>query len=255
MTPNLSERFNAGPGALLSLLLACGLGFASTANAAICRVDTVGGGSGNSWSQPIALQPALISASCSEIWIKAGTYTPGGMRTDSFNILPGIKVMAVLPAPKPHSANAIQRPTSPPFPLISACPATPATTTTTSSIWMAPRLREPLRRAPCSTASRSAVAMPMALFRTASAVACLATGAEQATNAAQPLPMSFLTATTPAAPAVLRMAVAARCTTMRSGRAQVVRSIPMSSSGITPPEGMAERWSTTQAPKAPAAPS
>lgn len=64
------------------------------ANAAICRVTTAGtaGNSGSTWALPIALQTALGGTSCTEIWVKAGVYTPGSARTDSFAIKPSVAV-------------------------------------------------------------------------------------------------------------------------------------------------------------------
>lgn len=80
MSMTLSQRVNGSASGLLALFLLCIFGAAGTANAAICRVDISGGGNGSSWAQPMVLQAALASASCSEIWVKSGTYIPGGLQ-------------------------------------------------------------------------------------------------------------------------------------------------------------------------------
>ena len=76
-----SQRSSGTSIVRLSLLVQCGFGVADTANAAICRVDIRGSGSGNSWPQPIGLQRALSSASFREIRVKSGTCVPGSLRS------------------------------------------------------------------------------------------------------------------------------------------------------------------------------
>jgi len=67
----------------LPLLLACAAG---GAHADVCRAAPVGTGDGSAWDKTMALQTALGTASCTEIWLKQGVYKPGTQRADSFNI-------------------------------------------------------------------------------------------------------------------------------------------------------------------------
>ncbi len=73
------------------LLIVVGTGPAS---AAICHVSTAGnsGGIGSTWASPMDLQTALTTPGCSEVWVKAGAYTPGTTNADSFDIPPGVEV-------------------------------------------------------------------------------------------------------------------------------------------------------------------
>ena len=71
--------------------------FSVIGQAQVCRVTTSGssGFSGSSWQQPKDLTSALNnSASCSEIWVKSGTYYPtiGTDRNSSFFVKPGVKL-------------------------------------------------------------------------------------------------------------------------------------------------------------------
>ncbi|MGB8634926.1 MAG: choice-of-anchor Q domain-containing protein [Rhodanobacteraceae bacterium] len=72
------------------LLILAGTGLA---HANICRVTTGGstGGTGT-WGFPMALQTALTTSTCTEVWVAAGVYKPGTMTTDTFNIQPGVAV-------------------------------------------------------------------------------------------------------------------------------------------------------------------
>jgi len=67
----------------LPLLLACAAG---GAHADVCRAAPVGTGDGSAWDKTMALQTALGTASCTEIWLMQGVYKPGTQRADSFNI-------------------------------------------------------------------------------------------------------------------------------------------------------------------------
>ena len=87
-------RFRCGlllPAGWLVLLLACG-----STQAAVCRVDTNGSAanSGAQWSSPKDLTSALADSSCSEIWVRQGTYKPtaGGDRAATFSVRPGVAV-------------------------------------------------------------------------------------------------------------------------------------------------------------------
>jgi hypothetical protein len=62
---------------LLLAFICCG------ASANVCRVTTSGANvhDGSTWSVPMDLQTALGTPACTEIWIAAGTYTPGGSYT------------------------------------------------------------------------------------------------------------------------------------------------------------------------------
>lgn len=87
----------SGPrtGAALALALLLVAGFAS-ARDRICRVaasTSTAAGNGSNWTdQVMALQAALVDPDCTEIWVKAGVYTPGSARTDTFTIGPGVAV-------------------------------------------------------------------------------------------------------------------------------------------------------------------
>ncbi|QBB68930.1 hypothetical protein ELE36_00235 [Pseudolysobacter antarcticus] len=78
------------------LLLASltGVAAATTAGAAICRVDTLGGGDGSAWGVTSTLQGALTNSNCTELWVKSGTYTPtsGTDRGATFNIRSGVSL-------------------------------------------------------------------------------------------------------------------------------------------------------------------
>lgn len=67
----------------LPLLLACAAG---GAHADVCRAAPVGTGDGSAWDKTMALQTALGTVSCTEIWLMQGVYKPGTQRADSFNI-------------------------------------------------------------------------------------------------------------------------------------------------------------------------
>ena len=73
------------------------VGWTSCAYADICRVTDVGTtlGDGSDWGvQALALQTALTSPACTELWVKAGLYKPttGADQTISFSIRPGLAV-------------------------------------------------------------------------------------------------------------------------------------------------------------------
>lgn len=87
-----TNRINLPRRPFLWLLLPCGLLVAGAASAAICRVTTTGNGNGSSWSQASSLQSALSNTTCSELWVKKGTYKPGAARIDTFLIAPGVKM-------------------------------------------------------------------------------------------------------------------------------------------------------------------
>lgn len=97
MSHHLSCRTCVGLRTLLALILLGGLTAASSASAAgpICRVTTSGtiGGNGSDWAaQAMALQTTLITSGCTEVWVAAGTYTPGTARSTSFHIVSGVAV-------------------------------------------------------------------------------------------------------------------------------------------------------------------
>ena len=65
----------------------------------VCRVTVSGSGDGSSWSQAMALQTALGTAACTELWVARGTYTPtvaaapGFLdRVIHFGVRPGVAV-------------------------------------------------------------------------------------------------------------------------------------------------------------------
>lgn len=77
----------------LAALLTSALGV-SPARAAGVRYVTPGGtGDCSSWTTACSLQTALIgAASGDEIWVVAGMYTPGLLRTDTFQLVNGVSV-------------------------------------------------------------------------------------------------------------------------------------------------------------------
>lgn len=74
----------------LALIALCG----SNASANVCRVTTAGlpTNDGSTWSVPTALQTALGTSSCTEIWVAGGVYVPGANAFTSFVIAPGVAV-------------------------------------------------------------------------------------------------------------------------------------------------------------------
>ena len=69
---------------------------AAAATGPICYVDadaTAGGNTGNSWADAYTdLQSALTDTNCTEIWVAAGTYTPGAVSADTFQLVSGVEV-------------------------------------------------------------------------------------------------------------------------------------------------------------------
>ncbi len=93
MSSHSFSRSNPGCRVLRALFVLGALVIASAAGAATCLVTSDGTGNGSDWGQAMTLQAALTSGGgCDEIWVKAGTYTPGVTREDSFQILPGVAV-------------------------------------------------------------------------------------------------------------------------------------------------------------------
>ncbi len=80
----------------LRWMFGLGVALAPPVHATVCRVTTAGmsGNTGADWNSPLDLPSALGSASCSEIWVKAGIYKPAGAgsRDTSFVINPGVAV-------------------------------------------------------------------------------------------------------------------------------------------------------------------
>jgi hypothetical protein len=75
-------------GALLSLA-----GAGSAQAACFVKADATGLNNGSTWADAYNdLQSALSSPPCDEVWVAAGTYTPGASRSDSFVIRPGTAV-------------------------------------------------------------------------------------------------------------------------------------------------------------------
>lgn len=73
--------------ALLVLCLAIG------AEAAEVRVTTTGTGSGTTWADAAGLVPALTAAQPGDsLWLAAGTYTPGTVRSATFSIPAGVAI-------------------------------------------------------------------------------------------------------------------------------------------------------------------
>lgn len=75
------------------------LGTANPARAAgICYVNGAapGGGGGTSWADPygsiLGLQTALGNVNCTEIWVAAGPYIPGGTRDSVFQLNNGVAI-------------------------------------------------------------------------------------------------------------------------------------------------------------------
>lgn len=78
------------------------LAAAPATHAAVCRVAPDGAGHGGSWASPMALQAALASDACTEIWVRKGLYKPVvpanvanptvAERKLSFALRPGVRV-------------------------------------------------------------------------------------------------------------------------------------------------------------------
>ncbi len=79
----------AARGALLLALLGSGAAHA----ACHVRAGAAGANDGTTWADAyVDLQSALRDAACGEVWVAAGTYTPGVARGDSFAVRPGSAV-------------------------------------------------------------------------------------------------------------------------------------------------------------------
>ncbi|MFC4819866.1 choice-of-anchor Q domain-containing protein [Dokdonella ginsengisoli] len=79
----------AARGALLLALLGSGAAHA----ACHVRAGAAGANDGATWADAyVDLQSALRDAACGEVWVAAGTYTPGAARGDSFAVRPGSAV-------------------------------------------------------------------------------------------------------------------------------------------------------------------
>jgi hypothetical protein len=77
---------------LISLIMPYGLSRVSaTINVLYAKPEVSGNGDCSSWDDACSLQEALAAAeSDQEIWVMAGTYTPGTDRTDTFQLLNGV---------------------------------------------------------------------------------------------------------------------------------------------------------------------
>ena len=78
-------------------LVALLIGLACTPSwAAICRVSATGSdfNNGSSWAVPTSLKQALITGTCTEIWVAKGVHKPtaSGTVTSSFNLASGVAV-------------------------------------------------------------------------------------------------------------------------------------------------------------------
>ena len=106
VSTNLIGHPLVGPRAFLSMVLLCGLAALvcappALATGPVCRVTTSGssGADGSGWAQAMALQTALGTGACAEIWVAQGIYTPTaaasptyGDRAISFNVHPRVAV-------------------------------------------------------------------------------------------------------------------------------------------------------------------
>lgn len=86
-------RTNVLAKASLVLAVVCVTSFFSPLQAAVVYVAPGGEGTGASWSDPGNLKTAMTNAKTGdEIWAKAGTYTPGVSRDDTFALKKGLEV-------------------------------------------------------------------------------------------------------------------------------------------------------------------
>ena len=79
---------------LLALTLALSMGI-SAQNTIYVNQQATGIDNGNSWTDAYSdLQSALAAAQANDqIWVAAGTYKPGTLDTDTFNIITGVKLL------------------------------------------------------------------------------------------------------------------------------------------------------------------
>ncbi len=79
---------------LVAVLTSGMVGRASAATVIYVKWDASGANSGSSWADAYKdLQSALASAvSGNQIWVAAGTYTPGSLRTDTFTLRSGVAI-------------------------------------------------------------------------------------------------------------------------------------------------------------------
>lgn len=76
-----------------ALALAAFLGSAASHAACHVRAGAAGANDGSNWADAyVDLQSALRDPACAEVWVAAGTYTPGAARGDSFAVRPGSAV-------------------------------------------------------------------------------------------------------------------------------------------------------------------
>lgn len=90
------------PPKLLHFVLLLALSMTGASQAATCRIAPHGTGNGASWSSPMDLQVGLATATCTEIWLRAGLYKPvqpadpsaptQNERRVSFHIRPGVRL-------------------------------------------------------------------------------------------------------------------------------------------------------------------
>lgn len=87
----MNSRFHLAARCALALSAVLGSGAAHAA----CHVkaDAAGANDGTNWADAyVDLQSALREPVCGEVWVAAGTYTPGAARGDSFVVRPGSAV-------------------------------------------------------------------------------------------------------------------------------------------------------------------
>ncbi|HEY3344307.1 MAG TPA: hypothetical protein VGJ97_05240, partial [Anaerolineaceae bacterium] len=90
-----STKFVFMGGLMFLTLLLSAVQISPVRAAAVCYVNhgASGANTGGAWTDAYQdLQSALHDATCTEIWVAAGTYTPGTQRTDTFQLKNGVAI-------------------------------------------------------------------------------------------------------------------------------------------------------------------